>query len=132
MNLINLEHLDVIPWNEIKRKLDKKYEKLVVESEINETGEELNIGEFESNLVNNVILKPKMFCESFWRNAHFMRARYILQDEQWTLSWGTSQSKPYLLKRLALSQLVWTRVKHDIFQLIPFFFKENQLLFKYS
>jgi len=55
----------MIPSNKIKIKLDKKYKKLMVESEINETGEELNIGEFESNLVNNVILKPKKFGESF-------------------------------------------------------------------
>ena len=40
------------------------------ESKINEVGEELKIDKFESNLVNNVILKFEVFGESSIRNTH--------------------------------------------------------------
>ena len=36
----------------------------MAESEINQIEKELNIDAFKSNLVNNVILKPKEFGES--------------------------------------------------------------------
>jgi len=35
MNLIKLEDLNVIPLDEIRRKLDKKFDKVAVEYEIN-------------------------------------------------------------------------------------------------
>jgi len=38
----------------------------------NEIGEEINIDKIESNLINNVISKPKEFRESYRRNTHFM------------------------------------------------------------
>jgi len=59
MNPTKLEEMDVIPLEEIRRKLEKQHGKLVIASEINEIGEELNIEEFESNLVNNVIQAAK-------------------------------------------------------------------------
>ena len=39
-------------------------------SEVNEKVHKLNIDKFESNLVNNVIPKPKEFHESSRRSAH--------------------------------------------------------------
>jgi len=39
--------------------LDKKFEKMLTDKENNEIGEELNVNEIESDLVNNVIPKPK-------------------------------------------------------------------------
>ena len=51
----NSEDLDVIRSEEMKRKLKKKHEKGIVESEINEIGAELNIDEIEFILANNVI-----------------------------------------------------------------------------
>ena len=62
MNLIKLEELSVLPFEEIRKKLDKKFSKKLLEEEKNEVGEELNIDEIESNLVNNVVhlfLNPK-------------------------------------------------------------------------
>ena len=40
MNLTKLEDLNVLPLKEVKRKLDKKYGKMIVENKINEIGEE--------------------------------------------------------------------------------------------
>ena len=78
MNPIKLEDLNVLPLEEVRRKLDKKYGKMVVEDEINEIREELNLSDIQTNLVNNIVLKPKEFCEPSRRNTHFMRAIYIL------------------------------------------------------
>ena len=59
MNLIELEDLNVLPLEEIRKKLDKKFEKILLDEENNEIGEKLDIDEIESNLVNNVVSKPK-------------------------------------------------------------------------
>ena len=40
MNLINLEDLNVLSLEEIRRKLDEKYGKMIVEDEINEIGQD--------------------------------------------------------------------------------------------
>ena len=64
MNLIKLEDLNVVPLEEIRRKLDKKYGKMIVEDEINKIGEELDLGEIETNQVSNVVPKPEEFGES--------------------------------------------------------------------
>ena len=56
MNLIKQENLNMVPLEEIRRKLDKKYGKIVFDDGINDIGEELTIDEVESNLVKNVIL----------------------------------------------------------------------------
>ena len=44
--------------------------------EINEIGEELDLGEIETNLVNNVP-KPEEFGEPSRQNTHFLRPRYV-------------------------------------------------------
>ena len=59
------------------RKLDKKFGKMVSDGEINEIGEELNIDEIETNLLNDVIPKPEEFGKSPQRNTYFMRRRYV-------------------------------------------------------
>ena len=59
MNLIKLEDLNALPLEEIRKKLDKKIEKKILDEENNEVGEELNIDESESNLVNNIVPKPE-------------------------------------------------------------------------
>ena len=64
---------DDILLEEITRKLEKKYEKLVAKIKINEIDEMLNINEFESKLVNDVTLKFEKVSESSKRNVHFMR-----------------------------------------------------------
>jgi len=77
MHLIKLEDLDVLPLDEVIRKLDKKYGKMTVEDEINEIGKKLDLEEIETNLVNNVIPKREEFGEPFRRNTHFIRTRYV-------------------------------------------------------
>jgi len=54
MNLIKLEDLNVLPLEEIRKKLDKKFEKKPLEEDNNEVREEV-----ETNLVNNVVPKPE-------------------------------------------------------------------------
>ena len=73
MSPIKLKDFNGVPLEEVRRKLDKKYEKLVCDDEINETGKELSIDEMETNLVNNVVPKLEEFDELSRRNAHFMR-----------------------------------------------------------
>ena len=55
MNLIKLRDLNVLPLEEIRRKLDKKYGKMTNKNEINEIGEEIDLYETEINLVKNVV-----------------------------------------------------------------------------
>ena len=43
MNLIKLEDPNVLPLEEIRKKLDKKYDKMTIDDEINEIGEELDL-----------------------------------------------------------------------------------------
>jgi len=64
MNLIKLEDLKVLPLEEIRKKLDKKFEKKPLEEENNEVREEI-----ETNLVNNVVPKPGEWGESSRRNS---------------------------------------------------------------
>ena len=47
------------------------------ENEINEIGKELNVNKSDVNLVNNVIPKHRKFDESFRRNTHFIRPKYV-------------------------------------------------------
>ena len=50
---------------------------MTVEDEINKIGEELDLGETETNLINNVVPKPEEFDEPSRRNTHFLRPRYV-------------------------------------------------------
>jgi len=77
---------------------------MVVDYKNNEIGKEINIGEIESNLVNNVILKPKEFSESSRRNTHSMRCRYVPARRTITFPLDSFQEKLHLLKKLALPQ----------------------------
>jgi len=78
MNLIKLDDLNALPLEEIRRKLDKKHDKITAEDKISEIGKELNLSEIDTNLVNNVVPKPEEFGEPSARNTHFIRPRYIL------------------------------------------------------
>ena len=51
---------------------------MIFHDEINEIGEELNIDEIKSNLVDNIAPKPEEFSEPSRINTHFMRLRYLL------------------------------------------------------
>jgi len=72
MDKIKLEDLNVVPLEEIRRKLDKSFSKMVSNGENDEIGEELSIDKIECNQVNNLILKPEEFGELFRRNNHLV------------------------------------------------------------
>jgi len=55
MNLIKLEDLNVLPLEGVRTKLDKKDGKMTIEDVINEIGEGLDLGEIETNLINNIV-----------------------------------------------------------------------------
>ena len=103
MNLIKLEDVNVLPLEEIRRKLDKKYNKMT--NKINKIEEEIDLYETETNLVKNVIPKPKEFDEPSRRNTHFLRPRYVLAGRTSNFCFGLSQENRPLMKKLALPQL---------------------------
>jgi len=69
INLIKLEDLNILPLEEIRQKLDKKFGKKLLEEENNEIGEEFNINKIESNLVNNIVPKSKDWVKLSRRNT---------------------------------------------------------------
>ena len=77
MNFIKLDDLNALQLEEIKQKLDKKYDKMAANDEINEIGEEIDLYETEINLVNNIVPKHEEFGEYSRRNTHFLRPRYV-------------------------------------------------------
>jgi len=77
MNLIKLRDLNALPLEEIKWKIDKKNGKMIAKNETNEMGEEIDLYEPETNLVNNVIPKPEEFSEPSRKNTYFLRPRYV-------------------------------------------------------
>ena len=109
MNLIKIEDLNIVLLEEIKRKLDKKYRKMAVEDKINEIGEELDLGEIEKNMVNNVVPKPQEFSEPFGRNNYFIRPSTSQQDIQPIFLSSSSQGRLQPSKKSVLLQLV----RHD-------------------
>ena len=78
----------------IRRKLDKKYGKTIAENEINEIGEEIDLYETETNLVNNFVPKPEEFGEPSRRNTHFLRPRYVPAGRTNNFSFGFVPRKP--------------------------------------
>jgi len=109
MNLIKVEDLDASPL-EVRRKLDKKYGKMAVEDEINEIREEidveeLEVGEIEINLVNNVVPKAEEFGEPSRRNTHFISPRDVPVGRTTNFSIGFIPWKSTTLKKLALPKL---------------------------
>ena len=88
MHLIKPDDLNALPLEEIRRKLEKKHGKMTAEDEINEIREEVNLGEIETNLVNNVVPKPEKLGESSRRNTHFIRPRYVSAGRTTNFSFG--------------------------------------------
>ena len=103
MNLIKLEDLNVLPLEEVRRKVDKKYGKMTVEHEINEIEEEINLYETETNLVNNIVSKPKEFDEPSRRNTHFLRPRYVPAGRLSNFSFGFIPRKTTTFEEIGLS-----------------------------
>ena len=106
MNLIELRDLNVLSLEEIKRKLDKKYGKMINENEINEIGEDIDLYETEINLVNNVVPKPEEFDEPFRRNTHFLR--YVPAGRTSNFSFGFIQRKTTTYEEIGLTPISQT------------------------
>jgi len=102
MNLIKLEDLNVLPLEEIRRTLDKKYGKMTNENEINEIGEEIDLYETETNLVKNVVHKPEEFGEPSRRNTHFLSPKYVPAGRTSNFFFGFIPRKLRHMKKLTL------------------------------
>ena len=100
-------HLGAIflPLEEVKRKLNKKYGKMTIKSEINEIGEEIDLYETETNLVNNVIPKPEEFGEPSRRNNHFFRLRYVPIGRTINFSFGFIPRKTTTFEEVGLTSI---------------------------
>jgi len=108
MNLIKLDDLNVLPLEEIKRTLDKKYGKMIAENEINEIEEEIDLHETETNLVNNVVSKTKEFGEPSRRNTHFLRPRYVPAGRTNNFSFGFVPRKTITYEEIGLTPISQT------------------------
>jgi len=105
MNLIKLEDLNVLPVEEIRRKLDKKCDKITAEDEINEIGEKLSLDETETNLVNDVVAKFEEFREPSRTNTHFLRPRYVPAWRTNNFSFGFIPRKTTTFEEIGLTQI---------------------------
>jgi len=108
MNLIKLEDLNVLPLDEIRRKLDKKYVKMTAEDETNEIDEELDLAGTETNLVKNVVPKSEEFGEPSRRNNHFLRPRYVLVGHTSNFSFGFIPRKITTFEKIDLTPISQT------------------------
>ena len=71
----------------------------------NNVREELNLGEIESNLVNNVVPKPKEFGESSRKNTLFMRLRYIPLERVTNFSFRYIPKKTTSFEEISLTPI---------------------------
>ena len=77
-----------------------------LDEENNEIGEELNIDETETNLVNNVIPKPKSWGESSRRSMQFVRPKYVPVIQRTNFFFGFIPRKTTFYEEITLPQLV--------------------------
>ena len=81
---------------------------MTVEDEIYEIGEELDLYESETNLVNNVVSKPEEFGEPSRRNTHFLRPRYVLAGRTANFSFGFIPRKTTTFEEIDLTPISQT------------------------
>jgi len=103
MNLIKLEDLNVLPLEEIRKKLDKTLEKKILEEENNEVGEEI-----KTNFVNNVVPKLEEWDESSRRNSQFLRPRYASAGKTTNFSFGFTPRKTTSYEEIDLTPISQT------------------------
>jgi len=75
---------------------------MTIEDEVNESGEELNLGEIETTLVNNVIPKPEEFGEPSRKNTHFLTPRYVPIERTNNFSFGLIPRKTTTYEEIGL------------------------------
>jgi len=100
MNLIKLEHLNVLPLEEIRKQLDKKFEKKISYEENNEIGEKI-----KANLVNNVVSKHEEWVESSRRNTPFLIPRYVLAGRTTNFSFRFTPKKTTSYEEIGLTPI---------------------------
>ena len=81
---------------------------MVFDFKINEIGEELNVEEIETNIINNVVLKLEAFGEPSRRNTHFMRPRCILVGCTTNFSFGFIPRKTTTFEEIGLTLISQT------------------------
>ena len=81
---------------------------MTVEDEINEIGEELDLGEIKTNPIKNVIPKPKQFDEPSRRNTHFIRPRYIPVGHTTNFSLAFIPRKTTTFEEISLTPIIQT------------------------
>jgi len=108
MNLIKLEDLNVLSLHETRKKLYKKFDKVLLDEENNEIREELNADKIKSNLVNNVIPKFEKWVESSRRNTQFLRPTYIPIIRTTNFSFGFITRKTTSFKEISLTPISQT------------------------
>ena len=81
---------------------------MTVEDETNEIGEELDLGETKTNLVKNVIPKPKEFGEPSRRNTHFLRPRYVPAGRTSNFAFGFISRKTTTFEKIGLTPISQT------------------------
>ena len=79
------------------------------ENEINEIGEEIDLYETETNIVKNVVPKPKEFGEPSRRNTHFLRPRYVPTGRTNNFSFGFIPRKTTTYEEISLTPISQTR-----------------------
>ena len=92
----------------LEENLIKKYGKTIAKNEINEIGEEIDLYETETNLVNNVVPKPEEFGESSRRNSNFLGARYVPAGRTSNFSFGVIPRKTTTYEEIDLTPISQT------------------------
>ena len=98
---------------------------MAVGDEINEIRDELDLGEIDTNLINNVVPKPEGFGEPSRRNTHFIRPQYVPAKRTTKFSFGFIPRKTTTYEEIGLTLVSQTgyilnidgaRNKEEIFE----------------
>jgi len=81
---------------------------MAIEDEINEIGEGFDLGEIETDLVNNVVPKPEEFSEPSRRNTHFIRPMYVSPGHTTNFSLGFIPRKTTTFEKVGLTPISQT------------------------
>jgi len=93
---MKLEDLNVLPLEEIRKRVDKK----LLDEENNKVGEEIDL-----ILVNNVVPKPEEWGESSRGNTRFLRPRYVSARRTTNFSFGFTPRKTTSYEEISLNPI---------------------------
>ena len=89
---------------------------MAVEDEFNKTGEELDLGEIESNVVNNVVPRPEEFDKSSTSNTHFLGPRYVLAGQTTNFSFEFIPRKTMTFEEISVAPISQTTYILNIYE----------------